>query len=123
MNQLIHGEITGEIIAASCEVWRVLGYGFLEKVYENALARELKRRSLQVIQQSEIDVYYKGGQVGMYLADLIVEGKVLVELKAERELHIRHEAQVLNYLKATQIKVGMLINFGERKCEWKRLVM
>ena len=57
------------------------------------------------------------------LADLVVEGKVLVELKAERELHVRHEAQVLNYLKATQIKVGLLVNFGDRKCEWKRLVM
>ncbi|MDY7041641.1 MAG: GxxExxY protein [Chloroflexota bacterium] len=123
MTEFLHGEITYQIIGAAFEVWRVLGYGFLEKVYENALVEELRQRGLGVEQQFPIDVYYKDVLVGQYIADLLVEGKVIVELKAEKTYNPQHEAQLLNYLKATGIKVGLLLNFGEKKCDHKRLVM
>jgi GxxExxY protein len=123
MTQLLHSDITSHVIGASCEVWKVLGYGFLEKVYENALVHELRGRELEVQQQVGIDVCYKGMVVGQYVADVFVPGKVIVEMKAEKELNPKHEAQLLNYLKATHVRVGLLVNFGEKKCEWKRLVM
>jgi GxxExxY protein len=123
MSEFLHGEITRQIIGAAFEVWKVLGYGFLEKVYENALAEELRRRGLRIEQQFPIDVYYKGVLVGQYTADLLVEGKVIVEIKAEKVYNPQHEAQLLNYLKATGSKVGLILNFGEQKCEHKRLVM
>jgi len=123
MSKLLHAEITCQIIGAAFEVWKVLGYGFLEKVYENALVEELKRRGLEVDQQVEIQAYYKGVVVGKYVADLFVDGKVIVEIKAEKEYNPRNEAQLLNYLKATGVRVGLLLNFGEKRCEHKRLVM
>lgn len=122
MSKLLYAEITEQILGAAFEVWKVLGYGFLEKVYENALVEELRRRSCKVQSQFGIEVLYKGTQVGYYVADLFVEEKIIVELKAEKEYNPKHEAQVLNYLKATATKVGMLLNFGEHKCEFKRLV-
>ena len=123
MSQLIHSEITGKVIGAALEVWKVLGYGFLEKVYENSLVEESKRIGLRVQQQFGIEVLYKEAVVGQYAADLFVEEKVLVELKSEKEFNSKHEVQLLNYLKATGVHVGLLFNFGEKKCEWKRLVM
>jgi len=122
MATLLHGEITEQILGAAFEVWKVLGYGFLEKVYENALVEELKRRKVSTQQPLAIDVYYKGVGVGHYVADLFVEGKVIVEIKAEREYNTKHEAQLLNYLKATGTRIGMLLNFGDKKCEFKRLI-
>ncbi len=121
MNDFLYGELTKEIIGAAFEVWKVLGYGFLEKVYENALLVELKSRGIAVERQPDISVRYKGTLVGHYTADLFVDGKVIVELKAEKEYNSKHEAQLLNYLKATGIQVGLLLNFGEQKCEFKRL--
>ncbi len=123
MGEFLHGELTHEIIGAAFEVWKTLGYGFLEKVYENSLVVELKLRGLQVEQQRAMDVQYKGVMVGQYVADLIVEGRVLVEIKAEKEYNPKHEAQLLNYLKATGIKVGLLLNFGEKRCQFERLVV
>ncbi|CAG0944506.1 hypothetical protein ANRL1_01792 [Anaerolineae bacterium] len=122
MTEFLHGEITHQVIGAAFEVWKVLGYGFLEKVYENALVVELKLHGLAVEQQVGIDVYYKGVIIGQYAADLFTENKVIVELKAEKEYNPKHEAQLLNYLKGTGIQVGLLLNFGEKKCEFKRLV-
>ena len=122
MEKLLHSEITSEIIGAGCEVWRVLGYRFLEKVYENALVAELRRRGLNVQQQVAIDVIYKSEVVGQYIADLVVNNAVLIELNAEKELQFQHEAQLLNYFKATNLRVGMLMNFGQASCKWKRLV-
>jgi GxxExxY protein len=121
MNDFLYGELTKEIIGAAFEVWKVLGYGFLEKVYENALLVELKSRGIAIERQPDISVRYKGTLVGHYTADLFVDGKVIVELKAEKEYNSKHEAQLLNYLKATGIQVGLLLNFGEQKCEFKRL--
>ena len=123
MAMLLHGEVTGEVIGAAIEVWKILGYGYLERVYENALMVEAKLRGLSVEQQVEIDVIYKGVVVGRYAADVFAEKKVLVELKAEKEYNPKHEAQLLNYLKGTNLKVGLLINFGEKRCQFQRLVM
>jgi GxxExxY protein len=109
-----HQEITEQIIRAFYEVYNTLGYGFLEKVYENAMAIELRQAGVAVQQQEDIVVNYKGETVGEYAADLLVAGCVIVELKAARELAPEHEAQLLNYLKATPIEVGLLLNFGPR---------
>jgi GxxExxY protein len=121
--ELIHEEITEEIIGAAFEVHRVLGYGFLEKVYENALLAEIAKRGLVVEAQKTIKVLYKGVIVGDYIADLVVSEKVIVELKAEEQLNEHHVAQLINYLKATGLKVGLLINFGRLKCTFKRIVV
>jgi GxxExxY protein len=123
MNDFQHGEITEQIIGAAFEVHSVLGYGFLEKVYENALLAELCKRALRAETQKAIKVKYKDVIVGDYVADLVVEDKVIVELKTEESYNKTHEAQLLNYLKATGTKVGLLINFGRKKCEFRRLVM
>jgi len=123
MNDFQHGEITEKIIGAAFEVHGVLGYGFLEKVYENALLAELCKREVKAEAQKTIKVKYKDVIVGDYVADLVVEDKVIVELKAEDEYNKVHEAQLLNSLKATASKVGLLINFGRKKCEFRRLVM
>ncbi|MBM4051030.1 MAG: GxxExxY protein [Planctomycetes bacterium] len=114
-----HGEVTEKIIKAFYTVYNALGYGFSEKVYENALAVELRNMGVQVVQQSPITVYYAGQVVGEYVADLLVEGTVIVELKAAQCLTDEHEAQLLNYLKATTIEVGLVLNFGP-KPEFKR---
>jgi GxxExxY protein len=122
MNELIHKELTGQIIGAAFEVYNLLGYGFFEKVYENALIKELQIRDLNFNAQYPIKVKYKGEEVGEYFADIFVEGKVIVELKTVEAFNTLHEAQLLNYLKATETKVGLLINFSPKKCEYKRFV-
>ena len=94
-------------------VYNTLGYGFLEKVYGNALAIELCKLRLDVVQEARIAVCYDGEVVGEYFADLLVAGAVIVELKAARRLLEKHEAQLLNYLKATPYEVGLLLNFGD----------
>ena len=123
MSEFLHGDLTEKIIGAAFEVHGVLGYGFLEKVYENALLAELSKRGLRAEAQMPIKVKYKDIIVGDYVADLLLEGKVIVEIKTEAEYNKMHEAQLLNYLRATGIKVGLLINFGRKKCEFRRLVM
>ncbi len=109
-----HGELTREIIAAFYCVYNRLGYGFLEGVYENALAHELRKRGFEVTQQAAIEVRYDGEVVGKYFADLMVNETVIVELKAVEEIADAHEAQLVNYLKATGIQVGLLLNFGPK---------
>lgn len=101
-------EITERIIGASFRVQNVLRSGFLEKVYENALAHELRKAGLQVTQQSSMQVWYDGIVVGEYYADLLVEGQVIVELKVAKALDSIHTAQCLHYLKATNVKLGLL---------------
>jgi GxxExxY protein len=120
--ELIHGEITGQIIGASFEVYRELGYGFLERVYQRAMQVELTMRGLVAELERDIHVLYKGHVVGDYRADIFVNQCVLVELKVSPELDSRDEAQLLNELKATGIRVGLLINFGKRKADVSRLV-
>jgi GxxExxY protein len=109
-----HAELTQLIIQAFYTVYNNLGYGFLEKVYGNALAIELRRLGLEVAKQAPIRVYYAGELVGEYFADLLVAEQVIVELKAAASLAAEHEAQLLNYLKATPYEVGLLLNFGPK---------
>jgi len=107
-------ELTEKIIGIFYKVFNALGYGFLEKVYENAMIIELERERVPVISQSPIKVSYEGKVVGEYFADMLVDGKVIVEIKAGQSLAPEHEAQLLNYLKATDAEVGLLLNFGPR---------
>ena len=114
-----NSDITEMILAAFYAVYSALGYGFLEMVYANALKIELEKRGLKVGREFEIKVHYEGQIVGEYFADLIVADAVVVEIKAKKSLAQEHEAQLLNYLKATPYEVGLLINFGP-KPEQKR---
>ncbi len=107
-------QTTDKILQAFYKVYSSLGYGFLEKVYENAMVIELRRLGLRVVQQAPITVYYEGECVGQHAADLLIEEIVIVELKATRLLDPENEAQLLNYLKATVIEVGLLLNFGPK---------
>ncbi len=108
-------ETTSKILNAFFKrVYHHLGYGFLEKVYENAMAIELRSMGLKVQQQAQIDVYYDGQVVGRYVADLIVEDAVIVEIKTSRQILEEHEAQLLNYLRVTPYEVGLVLNFGPR---------
>ena len=116
-------DITYTINGAVYEVNKVLGAGFLEKVYENALLVELRGRGLKAESQLPIKVSYKNEVVGEYFADIVVEGQVIIELKAVDQLQKIHEAQLLNYLKATSYKIGLLINFTHPKAEIKRFVV
>ena len=116
-------DITYQIRGAVFEVNRVLGHGFLEKVYEKALMIELSRRGLSVENQVRLKVIYKEEIVGEYFADLLVEGSVIVEIKAVTHLLKEHQAQLLSYLKATGIQVGLLVNFTSNKAEIKRIVL
>ncbi len=116
-------DITYGIRGAVFEVHRVLGPGFLEKVYENALLVELRARGYTAESQVPIKVYYKEDVVGEYIADILVEGKVIVELKTVEKLEKLHEAQLLNYLKGTGIQVGLLVNMKSQTVEIKRLVL
>lgn len=120
--ELQHKEITQEIIGASFDVFRVLGYGFLERVYQKAMKVELEIRGLKAETEAEIQVWYKGVIVGDYRADILVNNCVLVELKVSPVINLRDEAQLLNELKATGIKVGLLMNFGKQKVEFIRRV-
>ena len=112
---LKHSAITDKILQAFYKkVYHTLGYGSLEKVYENAMAVELRRMNLKVEQQSKIDVYYEGVVVGEYFADLLVDDAVIVELKVAKSISDDNEAQLLNYLRATPYEVGLLLNFGPK---------
>ena len=112
-------ELTDKILNVFYKVYGELGYGFLEKIYENAMVIELSKSGLNCMPQSPIRVLYDGQLIGEYFADILVEGKVIVEIKAAKSLIEEHEAQLLNYLKATEIEVGLLLNFGP-KAEVKR---
>jgi GxxExxY protein len=121
MENLKHSELTGKIIKAFYTVYNTLGHGFLEKVYENAMFVELQEMDLDVAKQAPIKVFYKGQEVGEYFADLIVENSVIIELKSAENLSKANESQLLNYLKATEIEVGLLMNFGTT-AEYRRKV-
>jgi GxxExxY protein len=118
---LKHKETTDSILKSFYEVYNELGDGFLESVYENALYIVLTEHGLHVERQKDISVFFRGNRIGDFKADLIVDEKVLIELKAVRTLDHAHEAQLINYLKAANIEVGLLLNFG-RKPEFKRFI-
>lgn len=118
---ILHEELTGQIIKAFYTVYNALGFGFLEKVYENAMAIELEKSGFTVQRQYPVAVYYDDKVVGDYFADIIVNGLIVLELKAAEGLRQEHVAQLINYLKATDNQVGLLLNFGA-KPEFKRVV-
>lgn len=111
--EYLHSDITQKVIKAYYNVYNKLGYGFLEKVYENAMVIELKSMGLKVEQQVKIKVFYNGQEVGYYIMDIVVENIVGVEIKACEALCVEHTYQLINYLKASQIEVGLLLNFGK----------
>jgi GxxExxY protein len=118
---LKHRELTETIIGAFYEVYNELGHGFLENVYEHALAIALVQAGMNVERQVAVSVWFRGQQIGDFRADMLVDGKVLLELKAARTIDQAHEKQLLNYLRATNIEVGLLLNFGV-KPQFRRLV-
>ena len=114
MEEYLYKDLTSIIIKAFYKVYNTLGYGFLEKVYENAMRVEIMKSGLNVDQQKNIKVYYESEQVGDYYADLLVNDLVIIELKAADAICEEHESQLLNYLKAADIEVGLLLNFGKK---------
>jgi len=119
--QMLYSEMTDKIINSFYKVYNVLGYGFLEKVYENALVIELKSTGFKVLQQQNIKVYYENQVVGDYFADIIVNDLIILEIKAAEGLRDENKAQLINYLKATNKEVGLLFNFG-KKPDFKRAI-
>ena len=118
---LMHKDITDRILKAFYQVYQDLGYGFLERIYEMAMLMKTRELGLRVQRQVPIDVYYEGEKIGRYAADLVVNELIIVEIKAARALCEENEAQLLNYLRATQFEVGLLLNFGYRS-EVRRFV-
>jgi GxxExxY protein len=121
MTEILHKELSESILKVFYEVYNELGYGFLEKVYQNAMYLELKSQGFKVEAQKQIRVYYKNELVGDFFADLLINDVIFLELKACDSLVKAHYTQTLNYLKATNIEIGLLLNFGE-KPEIKRLI-
>ncbi|MBD3672968.1 MAG: GxxExxY protein [Planctomycetaceae bacterium] len=119
--ELLHSEKTEEILSSFYHVYNQLGFGFLEKVYENALLISLRKKGFQIESQKSIEVYFEGEQVGKFYADLIVDNLVILEIKAVDQLQRVHETQLLNYLRATPIEVGLLLNFGEKPSHRRRI--
>jgi GxxExxY protein len=119
---MLHEKSTKEVIGAAFEVYNHLGYGFLEKVYKNAMKVELDLRGVPNDLEAAIKVFFKSTLVGDYFADIFVDQRVLVELKTAKNYNPSDEAQLLNELKATGVKVGLLINFGKDKVEFKRMI-
>ena len=118
-----HWDLTQRIIGAAFEVHRTLGPGFLERVYANALMQELTEAGLTAAAEVPIPVVYKGTEIGLYFADILVEGAVICEIKAIKALTRENEAQLLHYLKATGTRVGLLLNFGAKSAEVKRMML
>jgi len=119
--ELLHKELADLVLKTFYDVYNELGYGFLEKVYQNAMYLELKSRGFYVEAQKQIKVYYKNIEVGEYYADLIVDEVIILELKAHETLLQEHEIQLVNYLRSTDKEVGLLLNFG-KKPEFRRKV-
>lgn len=118
----LHSDITAKCLEAFYKVYNKLGHGFLEKIYVNALSIELKKAGLSIQREYPIDVYYEGDKIGVYYSDIMINEKVIIEVKAVDVLIPAHEAQLINYLRATDIEVGLLFNFG-KKPESKRKVL
>lgn len=122
MSKIIYKEFSYEIIGSAMEVHRILGPGFLEAVYQAALAHELTLRQISFEQFKDLPVIYKTQIVGSYEADFVIENKVILELKAVSTLHPKHEAQAINYLAATGLRLAILLNFGASSLQYKRVI-
>jgi GxxExxY protein len=119
---IVYKELSFKIIEASFEVHNILGPGFSESIYEDAIVKELTNKGIGLERQKLIQIFYKGEKVGEYRLDLVIEGKIILELKAVTQLNKIFEAQLFSYLKATGMKLGILVNFGGKKVEYKRIV-
>jgi GxxExxY protein len=122
MPELLYKELTFAVIGAAMEVHKILGPGFLEAVYQSALARELTLRDIPFEQQVRLPVTYKDTLVGDYVADFVIDGKLIVEIKASSQLDKAHQAQSMHYLAATGLRLALLINFGASSLEYKRII-
>ncbi len=122
MTEIVYKELSYAIIGAAMEVHKVLGGGFLESVYESALAHEFELRGIKFERQKRLPVLYKGENVGDYIADMVVENKVVLELKAASAISPAHEAQAHHYLAATGLKLAIILNFGTASLQQKRIV-
>jgi GxxExxY protein len=123
LKNIHHKEISYKIIGVAMHVYNTLGYGFLEKVYENSMMVKFRKESIKAEQQKSIKVYFENEVVGDYFADILVENEIVVELKTGEKIHEIHKAQVLNYLKTTGLKLGIILNFGKNQLEYTRLVL
>ena len=123
MPELRHRELTFEIIGAAMEVHRVLGPGFLESLYQRGIEAELRCRSVPFESQKRIDVKYRGDSLGEHVLDLVVDGKVVVELKAVKDLTDQHQSQIISYLKASGLQISLLINFARPSLEHRRILL
>jgi GxxExxY protein len=121
--KIIHKDLSYKIIGLAMEVHGRLGHGFLEKVYENALMLLLRREGINARQQHSIKVYFEGEIVGDYIVDILIDEKVILEIKALDDIRDVHRAQVLNYLNATRLSLAIILNFGRTKLEYERLVL
>lgn len=122
MSKILYKELSYAVVGAAMEVHKVLGAGFLEKVYQNALAEELKNRNIPFEQYKKLAVEYKGVLVGNYEADIVVDGKIILELKAVTEIHKNHLTQANNYLTVTGHKLALVLNFGASSLQTKRVI-
>ncbi len=120
---IVYKELSYEVVGLAMEVHRKLGFGFLEKVYENALMILFDKHEIPAQQQVPLRVYFEGKAVGDYLADILVDSKIILELKSVDKIVDTHRAQVLNYLRATRLKLGMILNFSKKSLEYERLVL
>jgi len=120
---IVYKELSYEVVGLAMEVHRKLGFGFLEKVYENALMILFDKHEIPAQQQVPLRVYFEGKAVGDYLADILVDSKIILELKSVDKIVDAHRAQVLNYLRATRLKLGMILNFSKKSLEYERLVL
>jgi len=118
----IHGDLSYKIVGAAMEVHNLLGPGFLEAVYQSALAHELNLRNIHFEQEKQLPVYYKDILIGDYYADFVVEDKIILEIKALTQLHPKHKSQALHYLTATGFRLAILINFGAPSLEYERVI-
>jgi GxxExxY protein len=121
-NEIIYKELSYKTVGLAMEVHRKLGCGFLEKVYENSMMVLFKREGISAKQQVPVRVHFEGEQVGYYISDILVDNKIIIELKAVSSLIDEHKAQVLNYLKATNLHLAILINFGNKSLQYERVV-
>jgi len=121
--EYLYKELTGEIIKSAFDVHNTLGCGLLEKVYENSLAWDLELKGRKVSTQREYNVIYRGKKVGKYFADLVVEDKVILEIKAVENIEGSHRAQILNYMKISGLRIGLILNFGKSKLQYERLIV
>ena len=122
-DKILYKDLSYEIVAAAIDAWKKLGFGFLGKIYENALMIELRKRKIRCEQQRPIKVHYDGQIIGDFIGDIVVNEEIILELKSGKGINNAHMAQVLNYLKATGLRLGLILNFGPDKLESKRLVL